>query len=92
MISIFGKEWANETLRWFLRDILYADTWVLPHNRKFKVILANVLIERLESYGFGWQADRMRNHVYRWMRMQKVVYAEGDTLSDRERREHSNVR
>jgi len=82
--------YANQKLRWFLSDILYSDTWEKhPEN---KVLLARVLISRLEDEGYYWQAERLRNHLHRWMASQKCLYAKpqlGDTLSDRERREDS---
>jgi len=81
-----SNDWANEKLRWFLREILYAETWVKhPQN---KVILARILIERLESECFWWQAERLRNHLHRWMK--HACTAEGrDTLSIKREREAS---
>lgn len=61
-----SKEWANELLRWFLREILYADTWVKhPYN---KLIVGYDIVDQLESHGFWWQAERVKNHLHRWMR------------------------
>jgi hypothetical protein len=63
---LLSKVEANEKLRWFLREILYADTWVLhPYN---KVIVGLDVIDSLEFEGFFWQADRVKNHLHRWMR------------------------
>ena len=64
---VYGsKEWANDLLRWFLRDILYKKTWVFhPYN---KIIVAYDVIDQLESRGFPWQAERVRNHLHRWMK------------------------
>jgi len=63
------KNWANEKLRWFLREILYSPSWEKhPQN---KVILARQIISDLEDHGFWWQAARVENHLHRWMAQQK---------------------
>jgi len=65
-VSVKNKDWANDLLRWFLKDILYADVWVFhPYN---KLIVGYDVIDRLELHGFWWQASRIRNHVHRWMK------------------------
>jgi len=64
---VFGsKEWANDLLRWFLREILYKKTWV--HHPYNKIIVAYDVIDQFESRGFVWQAERVRNHLHRWMK------------------------
>ena len=84
---IGSKEWANDLLRWFLREILYADCWNNhPHN---KIVLAYVVIDRLNDYGFFWQSARLRNHLHRWKKSCTRARAR-DTLSKRREREVSS--
>lgn len=83
-VCVFGsKEWANDLLRWFLRDILYKKTWVFhPYN---KIIVAYDVIDQLESWGFVWQAERVRNHLHRWMKNISCTRARARDLSRSER-------
>lgn len=61
---------ANDKLRWFLREILYKKTWT--QHPEYKVILGKIVAEDLRLHGFSWQADRVLNHLRRWMRAQKL--------------------
>jgi hypothetical protein len=65
-----SKAWANDLLRWFLREILYAETW--KNHPEYKVILGKVIIEDLRSHGYFWQADRVINHLNRWKALQNL--------------------
>lgn len=63
--GFFSKEWANDLLRWFLKEILYADCWIRhPYN---KILIADEIIDRLNEKGYPWQAARVKNHLHRWM-------------------------
>jgi hypothetical protein len=74
---LLSRDEANEKLRWFLREILYADTWIRhPYN---KVIVGLDVIDSLEFEGFFWQADRVRNHLHRWMRSLALQPRKADT-------------
>jgi len=81
---IGSKKWANNLLRWFLREILYSDVWINhPYN---KLILGYDIVDRLNSYGFLWQAERVNNHLHRWMKKISCTRAHArDTLDQRER-------
>jgi hypothetical protein len=57
---------ANETLRWFLREILYAEVW--KAHPYYKLILGFYLANDLEIHGFWWQSKRLLNHLHRWMK------------------------
>ena len=85
---VYGsKDWANHKLRWFLNEVLYADVWI--QHPYCKLAVGYEIIDQLESHGFWWQAERIRNHLHRWM-SKIACTAEGrDTLDDRERRETS---
>jgi len=59
-----------------LKDILYSGTWA--HHPENKIIVAREIVDQLVSYGFWWQARRVENHLYRWLKTQKtVVYNPG---------------
>jgi hypothetical protein len=62
-----SKAWANDLLRYFLRDILYnKECWIRhPYN---KILLGYDVIDQLESYGYFWQSSRVKNHIHRWMK------------------------
>lgn len=79
--SYGSMEWANDILRWFLRDILYEKTWVYhPYN---KLIVGYDVIDRLEAHGFWWQSARVKNQMHLWMK--RSCKSEGfDTLDLRE--------
>ena len=81
-VSYGSMDWANDILRCFLNDILYEKTWVYhPYN---KLIVGYDVIDRLEVHGFWWQAERLKNHLHRWMK--RSCKSEGfDTLDLRER-------
>ena len=67
---LFSKLWANDLLRYFLREILYNDSvWI--HHAHNKVILANSFVDLLQSHGYGWQAERIRNHLHRWLKSKR---------------------
>jgi len=66
---IWSKAWANDLLRGFLRDVLYADTW--KNHPEYKVIIAKITAEDLRCHGFPWQAERILNHLHKWMARQK---------------------
>ncbi len=69
-VSGYTKERANDLLRWFLREILYSDTWKRrPH---YKIILGQVIAEELFSYGFKWQGNRVLNHIHKFKLKQKI--------------------
>jgi len=57
---------ANEKLRWFLNEILFAETWI--HHPYNKILVGYDIIDQLEREGFPWQAERIRNHLHRWMK------------------------
>ena len=92
---VLSQDWANEKLRWFLREILYAETW--KQHPEYKVVVGRVVAEDLRVHGFSWQADRVLNHLNRWKRRQKLdlqvrvkihsctAQESGDTLSREER-------
>lgn len=85
---VYSVAWANDLLRWFLRDILFSNAWVLhPYN---KLIVALDVVDRLEVHGFWWQSERIRNQTRMWMKRSCTAEDRrgGDTL-DRERREDS---
>ena len=78
-------EWANDLLRWFLREILYAETWIQhPYN---KLIVGYDVIDQLEDKGFWWQSERARNHIHKWMKAISCTPSRGD-LSKRGERIH----
>ena len=67
---LWSKEWANDLLRWFLREILFSDTWRrFPY---YKIVIGELLIWDLETHGFPWQAERMRNQINRWKAEQAI--------------------
>ena len=79
---------ANETLRWFLNEILYAETW--KAHPYYKILIGSDVASRLDEKGFSWQAERLRNHLRRWMKSISCKSPERfDTLSKKERREDS---
>ena len=83
-----SKEWANDLLRWFLNEILYADTWV--HHPYNKLIVGYDIIDRLDDYGFWWQSARVKNHLHRWKKNISCTRARArDTLSIGERERSS---
>lgn len=78
-----SKKWANDLLRWFLREILYKETWV--HHPYNKIIVSYDVISQLESFGFVWQAERVRNHLHLWMKKISCTRAALDPASVRAR-------
>jgi len=82
-VEIGSKEWANESLRWFLREILYSPTW--QGHPYFKILIGEDLAERLVEKGFPWQAERIRNHLHRWLKSIACRSRGPDTLSNGER-------
>lgn len=87
-LGFLDKTDANRKLRWFLHEVLYAETWVKhPYN---KVIVGYDIIDQLEYAGFWWQAERLKNHLHRWMRSTTCKDPQIlDTLSIGEREEVS---
>lgn len=72
MVGPGSKKWANDLLRWFLREILYAPTW--ENHPSYKIIVAKVIIYDLERAGFPWQRDRVINHLNRWKKKLGLKY------------------
>jgi len=68
-VLLHSRDWANDLLRGFLRDVLYADTW--KNHPEYKVIIGQITAEDLRRHDFPWQADRVLNHLHRWMLRQK---------------------
>jgi len=68
-VFLHSKDWANDLLRGFLRDVLYADTW--KNHPEYKVIIGKITAEDLLRHGFPWQAERILNHLHKWMARQK---------------------
>lgn len=61
----FSEESANERLRWFI-GFLKEDTW--KNHPYFKIVTAWNVEDILRCAGYEWQADRVKNHLYRWMK------------------------
>jgi len=57
-------------LKWVLREIIYKKTWT--QYPLYKIIVAKLVAEDLRLHGFSWQANRVLNHLHRWMRSQKI--------------------
>ena len=80
-VSVKNKDWANDLLRWFLKDILYADCW--KAHPYCKLLVSFDVVDQLESSGFWWQASRIRNHVHRWMKkISCCTVTDIDTVTD----------
>jgi hypothetical protein len=60
---LYDKAWANDLLRYFIHEIL-GDPWPRVQN---VVIVALEIEDNLRAHGFPWQADRVLNHLYRFM-------------------------
>ena len=94
----YSKNWANKLLKWFLREVLYSSTW--KAHPYYKILIGNDFIDRLEEKGYPWQAERIRNHLHRWMKLISCTRAKRevffpssrarDTLSKKREREVSS--
>lgn len=73
----YDKEWANDTLRYAIHDIINDPGWNKhPEN---VVILCRDLMSFLESHGFWWQSERIKNHLHLWMKKRRFT-SKDDTL------------
>ena len=91
MDSVIGsKEWGNRKVSYFTREILYADTWIrFPF---YKILVVKSAIKDLEFYGLWWQAERLRNHLHRWMKKQGLEFTtlKASISSDKEEEDPSS--
>ena len=68
----FSEDSANRRLRWFI-EFLKEDTW--KDHPYFKIVTAWQIEDILRCAGYGWHADRVKNHLHRWM---KSISLHGD--------------
>jgi len=86
---VLDKAWANELLSYSTRQLYDKSTWNLPHNIQNKIIVTQCNIDLLESAGFWWQAQRLANHLHRWIRdVYKGVYDAEASIPSREEELH----
>ena len=66
-VPYWGSEaWADGQLKYMLGLLGNVHTWILPHNRYCKRIVAEVIIGRFRESGFEWHALVGTGHLHRW--------------------------
>jgi len=63
-----SKEWADESLRYFLGILSDNSTWNLPHNWFMKRLVSHIILERLRDQGFEWHHKVGSGHFHRWLK------------------------
>jgi hypothetical protein len=89
-LSVISKAQANDLLRFGIAVLRGEHGWKPAVQRKYRIVLANSVIERLHEASFEWQALMLvhwRNRAYRGDF--DSCTAGGGDLSPRERREVS---
>lgn len=61
----FSEDSANRRLKWFI-DFLKEDTWT--NHPYFKIVTAWNVEDILRCAGYSWHADRVKNHLHRWLK------------------------
>ena len=99
-----SRDQANELLRYGIKVL--KEWWIKPNSPKNSVSvkkrLVEIFVSRLARAGYWWQAERLRNHLHRYLAGAAASGAAGsdlavhlqpkaDTLSERERREVSSL-
>jgi len=63
-----SKEWADDSLKYFLSLLGDNSTWNLPHNWFCKRVVGFLILERLADQGFDWHHKVGSGHFHRWLK------------------------